>query len=92
MVDMMTNESEDENATPVGGGPSFAELTPAGGLGWLSPGQTAWTEVDLEPGTYVALCFVFDPATGMPHAAMGMVAVVTVSGGPGTPAADTPAT
>ena len=47
-------------------------------MGWLSPGETAWTEVDLAPGTYVALCFVFDPATGMPHAAMGMVAVFTV--------------
>ena len=81
IVEMFTNESEDENATPVGGGPSFAEIAPVGGLGWLSPGMTAWTEVDLEPGTVIALCFVFDPATGMPHVAMGMVAVVAVGEG-----------
>ena len=35
-----------------------------GGMGWLSPGVSAWTEIDLAPGTYAALCFVFDPATG----------------------------
>ena len=86
---MLTNESEDEHATPVGGGPSSAEMTTVGGIGWLSPGQVAWTEVDLEPGTYVALCYVFDPGTGMPHAAMGMAAVFTVGDG-GTPTAGTP--
>ncbi|MBA2759592.1 MAG: hypothetical protein H0U38_07860 [Chloroflexia bacterium] len=81
--------SEDENATPVGGGPSLADIEPVGGLGWLSPGATAWTEVDLEPGTYAAVCFVFDPETGMPHLMLGMVDTFTVGNG-GTPAA-TPA-
>lgn len=84
VIELVTSESGDENATPVGGGPSFAELEPVGGIGWLSPGLTAWTEVRLEPGTYVALCFVFDPETGMPHVAMGMVEVFTV-GEAGTP-------
>jgi hypothetical protein len=74
-----------EVATPSGGGPSFADFEPAGGIGWLSPGLTAWTEVDLTPGTYVALCFVYDPATGLPHVAMGMVAVFTVGEGAATP-------
>jgi hypothetical protein len=74
-----------EAATPIGGGPSFADFEPAGGIGWLSPGLTAWTEVDLTPGTYVALCFVFDPETGLPHVAMGMVAVFTVGEGAATP-------
>jgi hypothetical protein len=74
-----------EEATPTGGGPSFADFEPVGGIGWLSPGLTAWTEVDLEPGTYVALCFVFDPQTGLPHVAMGMVAVFTVGAGTATP-------
>jgi hypothetical protein len=82
---MLTSEGDDEGATPVDGGPTFADLTPAGGLGWLSPGQVAWTELDLQPGTYVALCFVFDPQTGMPHAMMGMVDVFTV-GEAATPA------
>lgn len=52
--------------------------TAAGGLGWLSPGATAWAEVDLAPGTYVALCFVFDPKTGLPHAMEGMMDVFRV--------------
>ncbi len=76
VLELMASESEE--ATPTGGGPSFGDFEPVGGMGWLSPGTTAWTEVTLEPGTYVALCFVFDPATGLPHAAMGMVAVFSV--------------
>ncbi len=76
VMELMASESEE--ATPTGGDPSFGDFEPVGGIGWLSPGATAWTEVDLEPGTYVALCFVFDPATGLPHVAMGMVATFTV--------------
>lgn len=82
--------SEDPSATPVGGGPSAADIVPAGGVGWLSPGASAWTEVELQEGTYVALCFVFDPETGMPHAMMGMVDVFTV-GEEATPVAAIPA-
>ena len=90
MMELMAGESEE--ATPMGGGPSFADLEQAGGLGWLSPGATAWTEVDLTPGTYVALCFVPDPETMMPHVAMGMIAVFTVGeAGTGTPESATPA-
>jgi hypothetical protein len=33
----------------------------------------------LEPGTYFFMCFVTDPTTKMPHAALGMVKKVTVS-------------
>ena len=76
VLELMASESEE--ATPTGGGPSFGDFEPVGGIGWLSPGATAWTEVNLTPGTYVALCFVFDPTTGLHHVAMGMVAVVTV--------------
>jgi hypothetical protein len=71
-------ESEFQDATPTGGGPSGRDLLGIGGLGWLTPGATAWTEVDLEPGTYFALCYVFDPETGQPHVANGMVDVFTV--------------
>jgi hypothetical protein len=78
IIEMITNESEDENATPVGGGPSFAEIEPVGGIGWLSPGNTAWTEMNLRPGTYIAMCFVFDDETGMLHVEHGMVDVFTV--------------
>ena len=82
----MKDPLADEGAN---GGPSLAEIEPAGGLGWLSPGQSAWTDVTFEPGTYAAVCFVFDPETGMPHLMLGMVEVFTVGEG-GTPAA-TPA-
>jgi len=83
VMELMASPSEE--ATPTGGGPSFDDFEPVGGIGWLSPGVTAWTEVDLVPGTYAALCFVFDPETGMPHVAMGMVGVFTVSEGTATP-------
>ncbi len=89
IIDLFMNDSGDENATPVGGGPSFADIEPAGGVGWLSPGSSTWTEVDLQPGTYAAVCFVFDPETGMPHLMLGMADVFTVGEG-GTPEAATP--
>lgn len=41
----------------------------------LSAGQTMYLPVTLDLGTYVALCFVTDPNTGMPHVMEGMVAV-----------------
>jgi hypothetical protein len=44
----------------------------------LSPGQTAWHAIDLEPGTYVAFCWVPGPADVPIHASMGMFAIVTV--------------
>lgn len=78
--------SEEGGATPVAGGPTFDDIEPVGGLGWLSPDTTAWTEVDLGDGTYAALCFVFDPATGQPHLMQGMVTVFTVGDGGATPA------
>ena len=87
IIELFSNENE--NATPVGGGPSLAEIEPVGGLGWLSPGATAWTELDLQPGHYAAVCFVFDPETGMPHLMLGMVDDFTV-GDDGTPTAATP--
>jgi hypothetical protein len=83
VMELMASPSEE--ATPTGGGPSFDDFEPVGGIGWLSPGVIAWTEVDLVPGAYVALCFVFDPETGMPHVAMGMVDVFNVGKGPATP-------
>jgi hypothetical protein len=57
------------------------------GLDEISPGQTSWLALDLAPGTYIALCFVPDEETGVPHALMGMVQVFTVGEGMATPAA-----
>jgi hypothetical protein len=44
----------------------------------LSPGRQIWIELDLAPGAYAALCSFPDPATGMPHALLGEIAVFTV--------------
>ena len=77
-----------EGATPSPGLPNPEEFEEAGFVGVLSAGRSAWVEVDLAPGSCVALCFVPDRETGMPHAAMGMVGVFTVGdGGTATPEA-----
>jgi hypothetical protein len=69
----------DPAATPADGGPSLndVEAGEVAGFGTLSPGLTGWTELTLDPGTYVAVCFVPGP-DGTPHVAMGMVQVFTV--------------
>ncbi|HLU37680.1 MAG TPA: hypothetical protein VKZ61_18080 [Thermomicrobiales bacterium] len=66
-------------------------LTPPvtiGGMGWLSPGETAWTELDLAPGSYLVLCLVYDPDIRATHFERGMVDSFTIA--PGTPEAATP--
>jgi uncharacterized cupredoxin-like copper-binding protein len=45
----------------------------AGGLQAIAPGAAGWVSLDLQPGNYVALCYVPDPATGHAHLALGMV-------------------
>jgi hypothetical protein len=44
----------------------------------VSPGVPAWATLHLEPGSYVAVCFV-PAADGTPHALKGMVTPFTVS-------------
>ncbi len=58
------------------GPPPFAA---AGGLQAINPGETAWVDLDLKPGAYVALCFVPSPAhNGQAHAELGMITPFTV--------------
>lgn len=66
---MASLAAEDESAMPA---------TPIGGAQALSIGLSSFVTYDLEPGEYVALCFVPDPKTGQPHVALGMVAGFTV--------------
>jgi len=54
--------------------------------GTISMGATEWIAADLESGTYILVCFVPDIASGMPHAYLGMVDVVSV-GDDATPTA-----
>lgn len=46
--------------------------------GSLSPGHDFVFHYSLPSGTYALMCFFPDPETGMPHAAMGMVRIVTL--------------
>lgn len=66
-------------ATPetvsAGGAPPFVVI---GGVAPMSPGQTNWAELDLEPGEHFAVCFLPDPASGAPHFALDMIMPLTV--------------
>lgn len=49
----------------------------------LGPGESNYIYLNLEPGAYVALCFMPDhkgEATGQPHIALGMAQAFTVAG------------
>jgi hypothetical protein len=52
------------------GAPPFED---AGGFVAIEPGESGWLHLDLEPGNYVALCYVPDPASGHAHTELGMV-------------------
>jgi LPXTG-motif cell wall-anchored protein len=67
------------------GPPPFRSL---GGMQALNPGKSGWVTVNLQPGTYVAICEVPDSRTGKSHAELGMVYQFTVAGA----AAGSPAT
>lgn len=56
----------------------FANITVVGVSNDQSTGTSTWVTMQLEAGTYTALCFVADRETGMPHAYMGMYTVFTV--------------
>ena len=48
------------------------------GVAPISADQTVFVELNLEPGNYVAVCFMPDRETGMPHALKGMFVVFQV--------------
>jgi len=58
--------------------PSFP-IESYGGLQAIDAGKFAWVTMDFTPGTYVFICFIPDPATGLPHAALGMVDAFVVN-------------
>jgi hypothetical protein len=51
----------------------------AGGIGAMAAGKSGWAKLDLQAGTYAALCFVPDPASGKPHFALGMLSEFRVA-------------
>ncbi len=60
---------------PPSGPPPFALV---GGVSDFVPNRSVWAHLDLQPGNYVALCFVTDPASRQPHFALGMLTAFTV--------------
>jgi plastocyanin len=52
--------------------------TSAGGIAGLADGSSATMDVEVEAGNYAFICFIPDPASGKPHAALGMVGALAV--------------
>jgi plastocyanin len=75
-----------EEGTPPPDLPNPEEFEDIGGLTIFSAGRTAWIAPDLEPGFYVAICYIPDKETHELHAALGMVSIFTV----GEPTGGTP--
>lgn len=51
---------------------------PVSGTTVLTTGNRMFVDYDLEPGNYIAACFVHDPETGAPHVALGMLVPFTI--------------
>ncbi|MCB0125986.1 MAG: hypothetical protein KDE58_27205 [Caldilineaceae bacterium] len=58
------------------GAPPFSNV---GGFNGIDAKKVGYMELDLTPGTYVAICHVPDPASGKAHDALGMVMPFTVN-------------
>ena len=59
-------------------GPPPFEL--AGGMNAFSPTGSGYLTLDLQPGTYAAICDIRDPSTGVPHSHLGMLKQFIVQG------------
>lgn len=49
------------------------QLTSTGGIQAFDAGKGGWVNLNFTPGVYVAVCFVPDTETGIPHAFLGMI-------------------
>jgi hypothetical protein len=61
-----------------GAPPEGAPFTSAGGLAPIPAGASAVLSMSFEPGDYMLICFLPDPADGTPHLAKGMVQAFTI--------------
>jgi hypothetical protein len=75
-AEILLNLPEDQ--LPPEGVPNPAEFQDIGGLAPISQDQTAYFELNLEPGAYVAVCFMPDKKDGAPHALKGMATIFEV--------------
>jgi hypothetical protein len=60
--------------TPAGPPPFEA----VGGINGLSSGMAGYMTLDLQPGSYAAVCLIPDPNTGLPHLHLGMAKAFAV--------------
>ncbi len=67
-----------DHATPDAA-PAGPPFTGVGGVAPMNPGHTNYAVFDFEPGEHFMICFVPDPETGAPHAALGMMMGFTVA-------------
>ena len=49
------------------------------GMNAFSVNGSGYMTLDLQPGTYVAICNVPDPASGVAHSHLGMIRQITVT-------------
>ena len=75
MQDLLALINAPPNQPPAG--PPPFEGQPSR-IATLMVGQSAWVPLDFPPGNYVFVCGVPDPATGKPHALLGMLLPFTV--------------
>ncbi len=71
------------SGTPVADGFSFETSIvgpDAAEVPVITGGQEIWMETNLEPGYYVAVCFVSDPGSDVPHLMAGMISSFEVTG------------
>jgi len=71
----MAMDMSSPEASPAAMGPPF---TVVAGAGPMSPGNTVWAVLDLEPGDYFSMCFIPDAESGAPHFSLGMIQPFTV--------------
>jgi hypothetical protein len=76
--DQQDQATPDAGAAPVEAGLDFSDVVEVGYSSILSSGQANWIELDLTPGTYVAICFMPTP-DGIPHVMLGMIDLFTVA-------------
>lgn len=75
MAGMEYEEAPAAEASPASAGVPF---NPVAGFAPTSPGTSGWIQFDLAKGSYFAVCFVPDMASGAPHFMLGMIQFFTV--------------
>jgi len=78
MTQVLGTISSFMTGTPAADALGFDDIQDVYDTAFISPGQHSWIQVNLDPGTYAAVCFFSDKETGQPHAMEGMITVFTV--------------